>query len=157
MSLIKFTPLRQYLGRNTDLTFPAFWDEVNDMVKSFSDTRFPESNYKQSFVPALNVSDRGTSIVVSAELPGMKDEDIHVSVDDGILYLKGEKKSEDKIEEENYIRVERSFGSFHRSIMLPSDVDAEKINAVYQNGILTVTLPKTVQEKKEHKIKIKTL
>lgn len=155
MSVIKFSPIRHYLGRRDDISFPTFWNEVNDLMKNFTDAGLPDAYASGNFIPALDVKETDKTIVVTTELPGLTEKDIDVSIDDGVLTLKGEKKAEEKTEGQNYIRVERSFGSFHRSITLPSEVDAEKIDAVYKNGVLAVTLPKIVQERKEQKIKIK--
>lgn len=156
MSLIKFSPLRTYINRRDDLTFLTFWNEVNDLMKTFSDAGLPDNQASTGFIPAIDVKETDSTIVVSTDLPGMDENNIDVSINDGVLTLKGEKKSEEKIEGQNFIRIERSSGSFHRSLALPSEVDAEKIEAIYKNGVLTVTLPKVIQERKEQKIKIKT-
>ena len=93
--------------------------------------------------------------VVKAELPGIKEEDVDVSVADDILTIKGEKKTENELKEEDYYCCERSYGSFFRSIGLPSNVDAKKIEANYEDGVLEVSLPKVV-EAKPKKIQIST-
>ena len=80
-------------------------------------------------------------LVLKAELPDMKREDIQVVFENNTLTLKGERKFEDKIQQEQFHRVERAYGTFSRSFSLPSTVDASKIAAEYKNGVLTVTLP----------------
>jgi HSP20 family protein len=80
-------------------------------------------------------------LVVRAELPGMTREDIEVIVENNTLILKGDKKFESEVKEENYRRIERSYGNFHRSFTLPSTVDTSKVGAEFKNGVLTVKLP----------------
>jgi len=93
--------------------------------------------------------------VVKAELPGMKEEDVDVSVSDDTLTIKGERKAESEVKEENYYCCERFYGSFFHSIALPSNVDANKIEATYESGVLEVNLPKAA-EVKTKKISIST-
>jgi len=88
-------------------------------------------------------------------LPGLKKKDIHVSYQDGMLTLEGERKRESKIKEENYHRIERSYGKFSRSFQLPSGVQADKIDAKFRDGILTITVPKAEEAKpKEIEVKV---
>lgn len=81
--------------------------------------------------------------VIKTELPGMKEEDVDISVAGDRLNIKGEKKAESEVKEEEYYRSERSYGSFFRSIDLPSDADTDKIEANYENGVLEISIPKT--------------
>ena len=105
--------------------------------------------------PAVDVYEEKDEIVVKAELPGMEKNDIEVNISDSELTLKGEKKKEEKIEEEDYFRCERSYGSFVRSVELPTGVQADKVKASFKNGILEVRLPKTEEAKtKEIKVKV---
>lgn len=104
--------------------------------------------------PVVDIYEEKDDIVVKAELPGMDKDDIEVNISDSELTLKGEKKKEEKIEEENYYRSERSYGAFVRSVELPTDVQADKITASFKNGVLEVRLPKT-QEAKAKEIKVK--
>ena len=85
--------------------------------------------------------------MVRAELPGLKEEDIDVSVEGDTLTIKGERKAESEVKEEDYYCCERSYGSFFRSMTLPSTVDATKIEASYEDGVLEVSLPKAVEVK----------
>ncbi len=98
---------------------------------------------EKDLMPAMDVFEKDDRFVVKAELPGMKEKDIDISVVGDTLTIKGEKKMESEVKEEDYYRCERSYGSFYRSIPLPSTVDASKIEASYEDGILEVTLPKT--------------
>jgi HSP20 family protein len=105
--------------------------------------------------PAVDVYEEKDEIVLKAELPGMDKSDIEVNLSDSQLTLKGEKKKEEKIEEENYFRSERSYGAFVRSVELPTEVQADKVKASFKNGILEVRLPKTEEAKtKEIKVKV---
>ena len=105
--------------------------------------------------PALDVSETKNDIVVKTEVPGLDPKDIDISLSEGVLTIKGEKKQEKEEKEENYHLIERSFGSFSRSIRLPRDVQGDKISASYKNGLLKVTLPKSEEaKKKEIKIKV---
>jgi len=102
---------------------------------------------EKGWMPAVDVFEKEDRFVVKAELPGMKEEDIDVSVVGDTLSIKGEKKTETEIEEEGYYRCERSYGSFYRSIPLPSTVDADKIEASFEDGVLEVALPKSAKIK----------
>ena len=105
--------------------------------------------------PSLDVLETKNDLVVKAELPGMDPKDFDISLNDGYLTIKGEKKQEKEEKEENYHFIERSYGSFTRSVRLPNEVQRDKISASYKNGILKVTLPKSEEaKKKEVKIKV---
>jgi len=90
------------------------------------------------------------NFVLRAELPGMKKEDIDLSLHDGSLSISGERQSEDKYQDAEVYRAERFFGRFQRTISVPAPVSADKIKAQYKDGILTVTLPKTEEAKPKH-------
>jgi HSP20 family protein len=105
--------------------------------------------------PTVDVYEEKDDIVVKAELPGMAKDNIEVNLTDHTLTIKGEKKKEEEIKEENYYRSERSYGSFLRMLELPKDVHAEKVKASFKNGILEVRMPKTEEAKaKEIKVKV---
>jgi HSP20 family protein len=106
--------------------------------------------------PAVDVIEETTSYKITAELPGATEKDIEVNLMGDTLTLKGEKRQESERRGENYYISERSFGSFHRSFMLPEDVDREKIAAAFTKGVLTVTLPKNATAKaSQKKIEVK--
>jgi HSP20 family protein len=94
------------------------------------------------FAPAVDVKETAEVVVVKAEVPGMDAKDINIAVMGDVLTIKGEKKSEREEKEENYHLLERSYGSFSRSMVLPAAVDLDKIEAKYDKGVLTVTCPK---------------
>jgi HSP20 family protein len=105
--------------------------------------------------PALDVYEEKDQVVVKAELPGLSKDDIEVNLSGSTLTIKGEKKKEEEIEEKDYYRCERSYGSFARSLELPSEVKADQISASFKNGVLEIRMPKTEEaKKKETKVKI---
>ena len=116
---------------------------------------FWPSDGERNWTPALDIMEKDDRFVVKAELPGMNEEDIDVSVTGDTLTIKGEKKAEEIVDGENYYHMERTFGSFMRSISLPSNVNSDKIEARYENGVLEIILPKTV-ELKPKKVKLTT-
>jgi len=110
-----------------------------------------------SWSPAVNILEREDHIVITAELPGLKAEDVGVTVDKGVLTVTGERTLEEAAEGETYHRVERSYGSFERSFSIPESVDAKKIEAQFVNGEMTLTLPKrAVTKPRSIKVKVAT-
>lgn len=107
--------------------------------------------------PAVDIAEDAASYRISAELPGMSEQDISVAVLGDTLTIKGEKRQETERRDANYYLAERSWGAFERSFVLPQDVDHEKVGATFAKGVLTVTLPKTAQAQQQRKqIEIKT-
>lgn len=106
-----------------------------------------------AWVPAVDIFETPESIVLKAELPGITKDDIFVKVKDNTLSLKGEKKFEKEVKEENYHRGERSYGSFQRAFTLPSTGQQDKVKAKFKDGILQIVLPK-VEEAKPKQIKV---
>jgi len=105
--------------------------------------------------PALDVFEDKNNVIVKAELPGMKKDEIEVSLHDGALSVSGERKSEEKFRDAEPYRSERFIGRFHRSVTLPSEVKANEVKAQYKDGILTVTLPKSEAAKpKQIEVKV---
>ncbi|MCK4596501.1 Hsp20/alpha crystallin family protein [bacterium] len=132
-------------------------DEMNQLFGDFFD-RVPERRpwALKRWSPAVDISENKDSIHVDVEIPGMKKEDIRVSLENNVLMLKGEKKQEREINEQNCHRLERRYGSFVRSFELPMPVQADKIKASYKNGVLHVELPKAEEVKpKEIPIEVK--
>jgi HSP20 family protein len=97
--------------------------------------------------PSVDVVQDKDNVFVKAELPGLKKENIDLNFEDGILAISGERKEESEVHEGDTFRSERYFGKFHRTVSLPTKVDAEKIKATYKDGILTVCLPKAPEAK----------
>ena len=109
-----------------------------------------------TITPAIDVADTEKAFEVTAELPGMDEKNIELKVANGILSITGEKSEEKEEKKKDYYLAERRYGSFQRSFRLPDGVDADKIEARFKNGVLTVVLPKTPQmQKAEKKIAIK--
>lgn len=106
-----------------------------------------------SWTPSVDVSETETGFEIRAELPGVSDNDVNVSVTDNLLSIRGEKRQEEKSENENLHRVERVYGSFHRSFTLPRHVEAANIKAGFKDGVLTLNIPK-VEEAKPTEISI---
>jgi len=111
--------------------------------------------YEHKVWPALDIAENEDSIVVHAELPGCKTEDINISVHGNTLTISGEKKESVEKEEKGYYHVERTYGSFRRDLNLPSDINVDKIDAVCKDGVLTLTLPKA-EKAKPIKVKVKS-
>lgn len=107
-------------------------------------------------VPAVDIAEKDNEYEVTAELPGMEEKDIDVKFADGVLTIKGEKKEEKEEKKKDFYLSERRYGSFQRSFQVPAGIDADKIEAKFVNGVLTVRLPKTPEaQKAEKKIEIK--
>ncbi len=101
--------------------------------------------------PRVDIFEEEDSVIVKAELPGMKKEEIEVNLTDNTVTISGEKKKEEKVERKDYFRLERSYGSFSRSFTLPSEVDTSKAKARFRDGVLEVRVPKTEEAKKKEK------
>jgi HSP20 family protein len=130
-------------------------DEVNRLFDDFL-VRSPARHVDGRWIPAVDISEDENSLYVDVEIPGMKKEDIKVSLEHNILSLKGEKKQEKEVQEENYHRWERRYGSFARSFELPIAVQSDKIKASYKSGVLRIELPKAEEVKpKEIPIEVK--
>lgn len=99
------------------------------------------------WTPALDISESEDAMIVKAEVPGIEPKDIHVTLNNQILSIAGEKKFESEKKDETFYRMERSSGSFARTINLPVAVDSARVTAVFKNGILTITMPKTAAAK----------
>jgi len=126
------------LGRLTDL---------RDEIDRFFEAPIARTSEFLGWTPAFDVYEEKDNFIVKAELPGMKREDINVSLQDGNLIISGERRSETKSENAEAYRAERYFGKFQRSVALPTLVAADKVKAQYKDGVLTVTLPKSEEAK----------
>ncbi len=145
--LIEWRPFREVsqLRREMD----RLWDDF------FGPGRLGLRPFEMEWAPAVDVAETADKVVVKAEVPGMEPKDIDITLSGEILSIKGEKKSEREEKKENYRLVERSYGSFSRSLRLPAAVDVDQIEAKYDKGVLTVTCPKK-EEVKPKAIEIKT-
>ena len=115
-----------------------------------------EPRTSRPWSPAVDIVETEDELIVKADLPDVRLEDIDVRLENGTLSLKGERKFEKELADKGYHRIERSYGSFMRSFSVPSSVDTEKVSADYKNGVLTVTLPKKEAAKpKQVKVAVK--
>jgi HSP20 family protein len=109
-----------------------------------------------AWAPAVDILEKGDDLVLRADLPGVDPKDVEINVQNGTLTLKGERKWESDVKEDDFRRVERVYGSFVRSFSLPTTVDADKVEAEYRNGVLEVKLPKRPEAKpKQIKVAVK--
>lgn len=116
---------------------------------------FSPTSLRSLWTPQVEVFERGESLVVRAELPGLSRDDVDVEVDDDALIIRGERHSDVEDEQEGYYRSERSYGSFYRAIPLPDNVDANQCNATFKDGVLEVTLPKPREQSRAQKIAVR--
>jgi HSP20 family protein len=98
------------------------------------------------WVPAVDIKDEGNRYLIRADIPGVKPEDIEVTMENGVLTIRGERKFEESEEKENFKRVERSYGLFYRRFSLPENTDTEAIEATGKDGVLEVTIPKSAEK-----------
>ncbi|MCE5330015.1 Hsp20/alpha crystallin family protein [bacterium] len=139
------------------------WDPFSDLVQMndeigrwFGETEKGKLERKTGiWAPNVDIKESETDITVKADLPGLKKEDIEVSVDNDMLVIKGERKFEKEEKDKDYVRVERSYGSFYRSFTIGAPVKEDEIKASYKNGVLEVTVPKA-EIKKAKKVEVKT-
>ena len=124
----------------------SVFDLIDDLWRSPFETSLGQVMGQVEY-PAMNIRDDEKSITVEAELPGMESKDIDISLQNNMLVLQGEKRFEDEKKQGNYHRIERSYGSFSRTIPLSSTVDENNVKASFKNGVLTVTLPKQEVER----------
>ena len=132
-------------GRLTDLR-----DEIDRLFDSPLTELARTSNLLSGWNPALDLYEDKDNLYVKVELPGMKREEIDVSLHEGSLSISGERKSEQKHEDAEVYRAERFFGRFQRTVTLPTPVAGKKVKAQYKDGILNITLPKTEEAKPKH-------
>jgi len=127
-------------------------DQINRLFADAFDRTEGESNLT-AWAPAVDINENGHELVVKADLPGIDPKDLDVRVENNVLSIRGERKFEKKVDQDNYLRVERTYGSFSRSFSLANTVNPEGIKADYQNGVLTLVVPKR-EEAKPKQIKV---
>jgi len=148
----KMVPIRSY--RFEEPLFPSLYGDMgrlfNEMTRDFWGQVFlGEESELSAFSPNVDLVEDDRAYRVSVELPGMTEKDINLSLKEGTLTIRGEKKSEVKKEEDNVYRMECSYGSFQRNIPLRSEIDEEKIEATFDKGLLKITLPKSKEKEEE--------
>jgi HSP20 family protein len=140
------------------------WEPFQDLPATHKDfNRFISEAFPRLFgggepstriwAPPVDIYETDNALVLKADLPGVDPKDVEIRVENGVLYLKGERKFEKEVKEEDYHRVERSYGAFSRSFSLPSSIDTEHVKAEYKDGQLTLTMPKR-EEAKPKTVKI---
>ena len=136
MAIVRWEPARELASMEID--------RLNQMFTDF----YGEAFSRSAWMPAVDIYEtEAHEVVLKAELPEMKREDISVTFENGVLTLKGERKFEQETKKENYHRVERRHGNFSRSFTLPNTVDPSRISAAYKDGILTIRLPQREEAK----------
>jgi len=129
-------------------------EDFDEMFRNFF-TGFTSPTLGKGVFPVMDVTETPEQFIIEAEVPGIQKENLKLSIKKDELVIEGEKKEEDKKEGESFLRIERSYGSFRRSIRLPSEIDQSKVKAKYENGVLKISLPKTEKEKpKEIEVKV---
>ncbi|HVK03429.1 MAG TPA: Hsp20/alpha crystallin family protein [Armatimonadaceae bacterium] len=147
MGIVRFDPFRE---------IDRLQNEVNRLFDGYMTTpaeRGPNAAAARLWSPAVDVAENENEIVLRAELPGMKQEDIDIELTGETLSIRGERKFETEERKENYVRVERSYGKFQRSFTLGVPVQHDKVNATYQDGILEIHLPKS-EETRPRKVQV---
>ena len=130
----------------------ALQDQVNRLFGDVLERKGEESNLT-AWAPSVDIYETEQELVVKADLPEIDPKDLDIRVENNLLTIRGERKFEKNVNEENYLRVERSYGSFARSFTLANSVNSEAIKADYQNGVLTLSIPKR-EEAKPKQIKV---
>ena len=146
MAIIRWDPfrdvvtLRERMNRMFEDVFSGRAEEGKEMTTS-------------TWAPSVDIFETEKELVLTAEIPGIDEKDVEIKIEDNTLSLKGERKFEKETKEENYHRIERSYGSFYRAFTLPNSIDPEKIQATHENGVLKITMPKR-DELQPRKVKI---
>jgi len=141
------TPFQPFRG------FTSLQGQINRLFNEAFDRTSEEGNLT-SWAPAVDIYETEHNLVVKADLPDIKPEELDIRVENNILTIRGERKFEKKVDDNNYLRVERAYGSFSRSFSLANSVNTEAIQADYQNGVLTLNIPKR-EEAKPKQIKVR--
>ncbi len=147
MSMKKWDPFRDLL---------SIQDRMNQL---FNETRAMREEGEEGFCkgnwsPPVDIYESGSDVVLKAEIPGISQDEIEIKIEDDTLVLKGERKFRKKTDDENYYRIERSYGTFVRSFTLPNSVDQDDVKATYEDGVLKIVMSKK-QEKEPKSIKVK--
>ena len=145
MNIVRYDPFRDLRGLQ---------DEMNRLFSSTFSRGSDEQMFGGAWTPSVDIFENKDNIVLEAELPGMKPEDVNISIENNVLTISGERKFEKKSDGDNFHRVERGYGSFTRSFTLPPTVSSENATAEFENGILHLTLAKR-EEAKPRRIEIK--
>ena len=141
MALVRWDPIRE---------IDSLQGEMNRLFSSFFDTPTTRGGGNgnataRRWIPAMDLIETGEHFVLKADLPGMTEQDVNIELENNVLTLSGERKTEHEEKHEGYYRLERATGAFARSLTLPEGIDAEAVSATFDNGVLEVRIPKPVQ------------
>ena len=150
--MTKASIVRRQPRRSSALVRDPFYSEIDRLFTEFVRPNsllghWVGEGLRDAWVPPVDVRETDNSYVFAAELPGLTKDDVEITLEDNLLTLSGERELGEKSEDENYPRVERSHGKFSRSFSLPSQVDNSKVAASFQDGVLTIEVPKSEQAK----------
>ena len=147
MALVRWSPIRNAFTVNS---------EIDRLFDNFLSERMGSSDDLSDGIPAIDVEETEQEFLITSEIPGMQKKDIKISFENNYLNLSGEKKASNETKDRNFYRKERSYGRFSRSVPVPTGVMLDKIEAEYEQGVLTVKIPKTEEAKpKNIEIKVK--
>ncbi len=139
MALVRWEPVRE---------LTSLQSEMNRLFNTFFDTPTPGNGTSaRRWIPAMDLVETDEHFVLKADLPGLSEEDVSIEVEENVLTISGERKAEHEDKREGFVRVERSYGSFRRSLTLPEGIDPEGVSASFENGVLEVRIPKPEQRK----------
>jgi HSP20 family protein len=139
MAIIRWDPFRDLVSLR---------EKMNRLFEDAVTARGEERDMIASiWTPSVDIYETENAIIMNAEVPGIDEKDIDIKIEDNTLTVSGERKFEKETKEENYHRIERSYGSFYRSFTIPRNVDQDKIKAEHDNGVLKITLPKKLESK----------
>lgn len=138
MALVRYSPLREMMQLQTD---------VNRLFSGFFPTGTQEDVTASAWSPQVDVYEDADGIKVHADIPGVEQKDLEIQIVNNTLSIKGERRLANEEKKENYHRIERTYGSFSRSFLLPEYADTEKVDASFKNGVLEVSIPKKAEKK----------
>jgi HSP20 family protein len=139
MALVRWEPVRE---------LTSLQSEMNRLMNTFFDTPTTgNGGATRRWIPAMDVVETDEHFVLTADLPGLAEDDVTIEVEDNVLTVSGERKSTHEDTREGYVRVERSYGSFSRSLTLPKGVDADAVEASFDKGVLEIRIPKPAERK----------
>jgi HSP20 family protein len=140
MALVRWEPVRELSSLQTDMNrlFNTFFDTPTGANGATAPRRW---------IPAMDLVETDDHFVLKADLPGLSEDDVHIDVEDDVLTVSGERKAEHEDKREGYVRVERAYGTFRRSLTLPEGVDPDAVSASFDKGVLEVRIPKPEQRK----------
>jgi len=138
MAIVRWEPLRE---------LTSLQNEMNRLFSSAFDTPTNGAQTMRRWMPAMDLVETDSQFVLTADLPGLTENDVNIEVDDRVLTVSGERKANHEASQDGYHRVERAFGSFSRSLTLPKGVNAEAVEANFEHGVLEIRIPKPEQPK----------